>query len=57
MLLLAGMIAALAAGVYIGLGLPGLPGPQDRVLPPGRRRRRKRTFTPLDWLRPPRPRR
>lgn len=48
-----GMILALAAGIYIGLGLPGLPGPRDRVVWNGRRRQRRRTFMPLDWLRPP----
>lgn len=48
------MVIVFAVGIYIGLGMPGLPGPQDRVLPPGMTRRRKRVFTPLDWLRPPR---
>lgn len=45
------MIIALAVGIYIGLGFPGLPGGEDRVV--SRRRRRRRSFTPLDWLRPP----
>jgi hypothetical protein len=46
-----GMILALAAGIYIGLGMPGIPGREDRVLPGGMRRRRKQHFTPLDLLR------
>jgi hypothetical protein len=46
-----GMVLALAAGIYIGLGFPGLPGREDRVLPSGMRRRRKDHFTPLDLLR------
>lgn len=46
-----GMILALAAGIYIGLGLPGIPGREDRVLPPGMRRRKTQHFTPLDLLR------
>lgn len=48
-----GMVLALAAGIYIGLGLPGLPGAQDRVVWRGRRRPRGRGHTPLDWLKPP----
>lgn len=45
-------VLALAAGIYIGLGWPGLPfGREDRVLPNGMRRRRKDAFTPLDLLR------
>ena len=46
-----GGIVALLAGIYIGLGFPGLPGREDRVLPSGMRRRRKELFTPLDLLR------
>jgi hypothetical protein len=46
-----GMILALALGIYIGLGMPGMPGREDRVLPSGMRRRRKQHFTPLDLLR------
>jgi hypothetical protein len=45
------MILALALGIYIGLGMPGMPGREDRVLPSGMRRRRKQHFTPLDLLR------
>src|SRR5690606_7041695 len=48
---LVGGIVALGIGIYIGLGFPGLPGPEDRVLPPGARRRRKTHFTPIDLLR------
>lgn len=51
MLYIMGMVLALAAGVYIGLGFPGMPGREDRVLPGGRRRKRKDYFTPLDLLR------
>lgn len=46
-----GGILALLLGIYIGLGMPGLPGREDRVLPEGRRRRRHDYFTPLDLLR------
>lgn len=46
-----GMVIALALGIYIGLGLPGMPGREDRVLPRGMRRRKKDYFTPLDLLR------
>lgn len=47
-----GGIVALGLGVYIGLGLPGLPGGEDRVLPRRSERSRvQRHFTPLDLLR------
>lgn len=46
-----GAILALGIGIYIGLGMPGLPGREDRVLPRGMRRRRPDHFTPLDLLR------
>jgi hypothetical protein len=46
-----GMVLALLAGLYIGLGFPGLPGRENRVLPSGMRRRKKPYFTPLDLLR------
>lgn len=48
---LIGAIAAFALGIYIGLGFPGLPGREDRVLPKGKTRRKKKYFTPLDLLR------
>lgn len=47
-----GGVVAFGVGIYIGLGFPGLPGPKDRVLPRGMRRRRHDAYTPLDWLRP-----
>jgi hypothetical protein len=46
-----GGIIALLVGIYIGLGFPGLPGREDRVLPKGSRRKRANHFTPLDLLR------
>ncbi|MGH7475067.1 MAG: hypothetical protein ACRELD_02145 [Longimicrobiales bacterium] len=46
-----GGVIALLIGIYAGLGFPGLSGREDRVV--SRRRPRRRTFTPLDWLRPP----
>ncbi len=48
-----GGIAALGLGIYIGLGFPGLPGGEDRVVPRRSERSRvSRHFTPLDLLRP-----
>lgn len=46
-----GGVLALAIGIYIGLGAPGMPGAEDRVLAPGQRRRRRRMFTPFDLFR------
>jgi len=51
MLQIVGGILALGLGIWLGLGRPGTRGPEDRVLPGGMRRRRKRHFTPLDLLR------
>lgn len=51
MLHLVGGVLALALGIWIGLGRPGTSGREDRVLPPGMKRQRKRHFTPLDLLR------
>ena len=51
MMYVVGGVLALVAGIYIGLGMPGLPGREDRVLPRGMRRRKKELFTPLDLLR------
>lgn len=48
---LIGGILALAVGIYIGLGMPGMPGRENRVLPKGMRRRKKEHFTPIDLLR------
>ncbi|HEX6938914.1 MAG TPA: hypothetical protein VF158_05840 [Longimicrobiales bacterium] len=45
-------VATFAIGIYIGLGYPGLPGREDRVV--HRRPRRVHRFTPLDLLRRPR---
>jgi hypothetical protein len=50
------MVVALAVGVYVGLGLPGMPGREDRVVGHARRRL-KVQHSPLDWLRPPNVRR
>ena len=55
LLQIVGAVAALGLGIYIGLGFPGLPGREDRVV--RRRQDRSRAYTPLDWLRPPKPRR
>lgn len=46
-----GGIIALLVGIYIGLGFPGLPGRENRVLPKGAKRKRPNHFTPLDLLR------
>lgn len=51
MLYIIGMVLALGLGIYIGLGRPGTPGREDRVLPGGMKRQRKQHFTPLDLLR------
>lgn len=52
MMYIVGAVVALLAGIYIGLGWPGLPmGREDRLLPRGMRRRKKDYFTPLDLLR------
>jgi hypothetical protein len=49
-----GCVAALAIGIYVGLGFPGLPGREDRVVPRrGGHGRVRRYFTPMDMLRPP----
>jgi hypothetical protein len=57
MLYVIGGILALALGIYIGLGMPGMPGREDRVVTSGRARRPKRQHTPLDYIKPPKPRR
>jgi hypothetical protein len=44
-------VAALAAGIWVGLGHPGLPGREDRFVESGARRRLERRR--LDWLRAP----
>jgi Uri superfamily endonuclease len=48
--LVAGMLVALGAGVYVGLGAPGTRGRQDRVVMHGRPKRLQRRH--IDWLRP-----
>jgi hypothetical protein len=45
--LVGGMVVALAAGLYVGLGAPGMPGREDRVVAPGRARRLKRQHIDL----------
>lgn len=47
------VIAALAliAGVWVGLGHPGIGGREDRIVESGRPQRLERRR--LDWLRPP----
>jgi hypothetical protein len=53
MLLVIGAVLALAVGIYIGLGWPGLNvGRHDRVLRGGRRQPVRRAYTPLDWFKP-----
>lgn len=47
-----GMVVALGGGVYVGLGAPGLPGREDRIVSPGRARRLKRRH--IHWIRPDR---
>jgi hypothetical protein len=42
-------VLALAIGIYVGLGLPGLPGREDRVVSPGRARRLKHNY--IHWYR------
>lgn len=50
MLYIVGLVLALALGIYIGLGSPGLPGRQDRFVASGRARPPRRKSVPLDWL-------
>lgn len=42
-------VLALAIGVYVGLGLPGMPGREDRIVAPGRARRLKHNY--IHWYR------
>jgi hypothetical protein len=46
-----GLVLALGVGIYVGLGLPGRPGREDRVVSPGKARREARHRS-LDWLKP-----
>lgn len=51
MLYIIGLVLALGIGVYVGLGTPGLPGRQDRLVHPGRAHRLKHKH--VHWFRPP----
>lgn len=44
-------VIALAAGIWVGMGHPGLPGREDRYVATGARRSIERRR--IDWLRPP----
>lgn len=44
------LAGALGLGIWVGLGAPGFPGREDRVVAPGRARRLEPRH--LDWLRP-----
>lgn len=49
--IIGGLVAALGAGVWVGIGAPGLPGArEDRVVPPGQARRLKKHH--IDLLKP-----
>lgn len=48
MLLILGVLA-LGIGIYVGLGMPGTSGRQDRVVTPGKARREAQ-HRALDWL-------
>jgi hypothetical protein len=50
-LIIGGLVAALGAGVWVGIGAPGFPGArEDRVVPPGQARRLKKHH--IDLLKP-----
>ena len=51
MLFWIGLIVALGAGVWVGLGMPGVSGREDRVVRPGMARREAKPRS-LDWLKP-----
>ncbi len=44
-----GGIIALGVGIFVGLGAPGMPGREDRIVTPGRARRLKTRH--IHWLR------
>jgi hypothetical protein len=49
--LVLGAVAALAIGIWVGIGAPGLPGGrEDRVVEPGRAKRLKKQH--IDLLKP-----
>ena len=50
MLWIAGMVVALGVGVYVGLGAPGMPGREDRVVTHGKPRRLPKNY--IHWLKP-----
>lgn len=52
MLYVIGGVVALALGIYIGLGYPGFPGSEDRVVSGNLPRRNLHKAQFLDWLRP-----
>ena len=51
MLFWIGLGVALGAGVYVGMGMPGLSGREDRVVRRGHARQEARHRN-LDWLKP-----
>lgn len=44
-----GMVVALGVGIYVGLGMPGMKGREDRVVREGTARRLEKRH--IDWLR------
>jgi hypothetical protein len=46
------MVGALALGIYVGLGAPGMSGREDRVVSSGRARRLAKRH--IHWIRPER---
>lgn len=51
-LMILGGVAAFGLGIWIGIGHPGLPGREDRILPGNMRRRPLYKQEFLDWLKP-----
>jgi len=46
--MIGGLVFALCVGIWVGIGLPGVPGlREDRVVPPGRARRLKKQHIDL----------
>lgn len=51
LLIIGGLVAALGAGIWVGIGAPGLPGArEDRVVRPGTAKRLKKHH--IDLLKP-----
>lgn len=48
-------VLVLALGVYVGLGMPGVPGREDRIVPTGRAQRLP--YRHVHWIRQDRSRR